>query len=310
MKTTIAGTNVVRLTLAAIGLAFALALAPAASVGSPARQDRPDAAPPDSVRENLERFRHLPPEERHRLVENHRRWKKLSAEEKETVHRRHKAFTEQQRRALEHLSRDERERLQSLSPEERRRALRRHLSEWRRRCDERFVHALPADKRKEIDALPQPARARAIDELRKEKVDCDQRRFLDRQVREGRLGESERSKLDTLPIVARSRRIEELRRAEEGERDREFVRKLSRDGRLPDSSVHRIESLPESERRREIGRLRIGEWLESHAKTWERVPREERARLLQSSPSEFFRAVRKYRAERPDEERPSEKDPR
>jgi hypothetical protein len=254
----------------------------ALTAGGIARAEEPPAAgeQEEEKREKLERFRRLPDEEQRRLRRNFHHWKKLSAEEQEALRRRHEAYSDQVRRALEKLSPEERERLHSLPFAERRRAVRQALEVQLRRNEESFLQTLPAEKREALSRLPAKERKRAIFEIRRERIERDQRAHLEREVQAGRLD------------------------AEQREKDRELIRRCLQRGDLSREEAARIESLPESSRRREIGRLHNANWARAHPSAWERVPEAVRDRLLRLPPSDFRRELRRFLPERPEGEAP------
>lgn len=281
--------------LIAFFLTFLVSMFAAAQEGGP--------PPPDALRENFERWKRLSPEEQRRIRDNHERWTRLSPEEREQVRRRHEAFEDQERRGLRETPPRERERIEKLPPFEHRREMHRVVEARMRRMKDQFLKNLSEDQRHQLEQLPPPEREKLFRRLFFEKIEQDQRQFLDDQVKAGRLDAAERDRILSLPPPARGPEIGRLHHRMDGDEDREDPNELEHHGRfhgIDEAERRRIESFPEAERRGEMDKLFREHFLKDPPPWWQEVSPDERARLeALASPSEFHDEVRRFAHGRP-----------
>jgi Protein of unknown function (DUF3106) len=200
-----------------VAIAIAIAGDASAHPRAPALQDTPAAESP------IERWKHIPPEERARITERFEAWQRMDESERDVLRRRHERLRDAERAVRGELPADARRCLDGLAPDERRALLREHLEGEFFERGRRMRGLLPADVRERIEAAPPEARARMLCELRQRFEGEGLARGLREVGRRLELAPEDVERLTALPPALQRAKLLQLRRLE-------ITRRVAREG--------------------------------------------------------------------------------
>ncbi len=237
-----------------VPLAVTLALAGAALARSRALA-RQEASASESP---MERWKHIPPEERARIAERFEAWKRMDESERDVLRRRHERLRDAERAVRGELPAGARRCLDGFAPDERRALLREHLEGEFFERGRRMRGLLPADVRERIESAPPEERARMVCELRQRFEGEGLARGLREVGRRLEFAPEDVEWLTALPPALQRAKLLQLRRLE-------ITRRVAREGLpswIPTEQWAAWQGLPDEQFLERLHAARARRWSE------------------------------------------------